>query len=170
MSSESFELISPLERAEFTRRLQAATAPGSMIFSSMPVIGYVGESSLRLRKRISYRSTFRGWLFATLIDEDGHTRLHCRSGMHPFARVFMVIWFSGVLLIGGAMFIITIWTWLAGKVPLPTNAWLGVAVLPLMLGFGIGLMWFGQFIARKEEQFLIDFLRRTVDTHEPTSA
>ena len=68
------------------------------------------------------------------------------------------------------MFIITIWTWLAGKVPLPTNAWLGVAVLPLMLGFGIGLMMFGQFIARKEEQFLIDFLRRTVDTHEPTSA
>ena len=78
----------------------------------------------------------------------------------------MAIWFGGVLLIGGAMFVGTVATLLKGSTPPPANAWLGIAIAPLMLVCGVAMIGIGKFFARNERQFLVDFLRLTIDARE----
>jgi hypothetical protein len=86
--------------------------------------------------------------------------------MHPFVRVFMFVWFGGVVLIGGTMFIATVGSLLFGSERQSQNAWLGAVIPPAMLVFGFGLVRFGGYLARDETRFLRDFLIQTLNAHE----
>jgi hypothetical protein len=166
MASKSFDLISPLPRLECVRRLREMTDRVWKVFGGKPVIGYVGESSLRLSKRIMGGNSFQDCLHATLVEEPDQTRLRCRVGMHPLVSAFIVVWFGGVLLMGGAMSAEIIADWLAAHDPIPPGRWLGIAVPLLMLGMGVAVVKIGKHLARDERVFLLDFLRRTIDARE----
>ena len=85
--------------------------------------------------------------------------------MHPFVRAFMFIWFGGVILIGGTMFVATVWTMLFSADGPRQNLWMGAVIPPFMLAFGFGLVRFGRYLARDETRFLTDFLIQTLDAH-----
>jgi hypothetical protein len=135
------------------------------LFGSRAVIGRVTDTSLRLRKRIRYRNSFQSHLTATLRPEAGGTVISGEVAMHPFVRVFMFIWFGGVILIGGTMFVAAIGTIFFGSGSQHQNAWMGAVIPPVMLVFGFGLLRFGRYLARDETRFLTDFLIQTLKAH-----
>lgn len=87
------DLISPLSREECVRRLSSKTGTA---WDGTAVIGSVGETAFRLRKRISYRNSFQASLSGKLIDDRQGTRLHCSGGPHPFVTAFLAVWIGGV--------------------------------------------------------------------------
>jgi hypothetical protein len=152
-----FDLTSPLSREECVQRLRSKADPAW----SGAVIGSVGETSFRLRKRIYYRNSFQYSLSGKLIDDNGQTRLHCRIGPHPLVLAFLVIWFGGVLVACGAVSV-----WIAGAFAHrahPSNLWPGAAIPFLMLAGGVALVMLGRYFARDEPDYLIDFLRKSLD-------
>ena len=162
----TFDLVSPLPLAECVRRLKAATDRSWAVAGSKPVLGWVGDASLRLRQRTYYRHSSQCWLSGKFVDEGGQTRLRCSVGLHPFVRVFLEYWIGAVFLAGGAVFVRSLRLWCGAHEPLPPNLWLGLIVPPLMLGFGAIFLAFGNHFSRDESRFLVEFVQHTIDAHE----
>lgn len=152
-----FDLISPLSREECVQRLRSKADPAW----SGSIVGSVGETSFRWRKRIYYRNSFQYSLSGKLIDDNGQTRLHCRIGLHPFVRAFLAFWF-GVVLIACGVVTVSIAGALARGAPLATLQ-PGAAIPFLMLVGGFALLMFGRYLSRDEPDFLIDVLRQTIE-------
>ena len=82
--------------------------------------------------------------------------------VHPFVRVFMRIWFGGVILIGGTVFVSAVGAILFGAAS-QGDAWVGVLVPPGMAVFGFFLIRAGRYLARNEARFITDFLINALD-------
>jgi len=82
--------------------------------------------------------------------------------MHPFVRIFMFIWFGGVVMVGGALSFATVHSAPSASSSRRGDV-LSVAVPLGMLGFGFALVRFGRYLARNEDKFLTDFLIHTLD-------
>jgi len=172
-SNERLELYSSLPLDECARRISdAIDSERSPLFSlvslfgSHPVAGRVDGFSLSLRKRIGYRNSFQSHLTATMRAEGSGTLVSGEFAMHPFVRVFMTIWFSGVILIGGTMFIVATGAFLFGSPPRGNNAWVGIFVPPVMVAFGFALVRFGRYLARDEARFITEFLVRVLNAND----
>jgi len=177
MNSNRIELLTPLTPEECASRLMAvidtersALFSFAALFGTRPVIGRVTDSSLRLRKRIGYRNSFQSFLTATMRREAEGTVISGEVAMHPFVRIFMIIWFSGVILIGGTIFLVTIGSLISHSAHQQQNAWVGAVIFPAMLVFGYGLIQFGRYLARGEAPFLEDFLIQTLGAHKHNRA
>jgi len=86
--------------------------------------------------------------------------------MHAFTRVFMPIWFGGVMLIGGSGFVISLFAMLTRPSGQHQRPWPVLLIPPGMLLFGFLLIRFGRYLARDEARFLTDFLRHTLDVDD----
>jgi hypothetical protein len=164
LQGSKMRLFSPLSPAECAARLtevidfeRSAHFSLAGLFGSRPVVGHVTGSSLRLRKRIGYRNPFQIFLTATMRPETGGTLISGGFAMHPFIRVFLLIWFGGVILIGGSIFVATVRGIFSGTSD-RQGMWVGLLAPPIMLAFGVGLLRLGRFLGRKEARFLTDFL------------
>ncbi len=166
MNSDRIRLFTLLTPSECASRLKIAIDTDWRLFGSKPVVGKVTESSLCLRKRIGYRNSFQSVLTATMQREAGDTVLSGKVAMGSFVRAFMFIWFGGLLLIGGTIFVVAIASMISGSSNRQHDAWLGLVVPPAMLVFGYGLVRFGRYLARDEARFLTDFLIQTLDARE----
>jgi hypothetical protein len=155
------ELVSPLRREEVERRLKEAIDSDWIVFGGKPVVGRVDPQSFRLRCRIRYRNSFQTLLFGTLADEGRKTRLHCRTGMHPFVALFMAIWLGAV----GMAAAVTMAVMLQPSNDAPGLEFAG-AVPFVMLAFGVCLVGLGRRFAAGERERLIAFLAQTVDARE----
>jgi hypothetical protein len=159
------ELVSPLSIVECTDRLRSATQSEWTMFGASPVVGKVGEKSFRLRKRLEgSHNSFQTYLFARLNSEGASTRLTCRFGVHPFVAVFMMVWFGGVTAAAIGGLLVGLRQYSSGT--MTSAAWLGPWAMVL---FGIVLNRVGRRMARGEGEFLMDFLRRTVDARPEIS-
>jgi hypothetical protein len=159
-----FELVSPLPLGECVRRLRAATDGQWAIAGSKPVLGFVGDKSIRLRRRTEYRQG-SCWVSGNFIEEFGWTRLVGRTGLHPALRGVLEIWIGVVLVLGSAV------VFKAARFALSEGAtsqmlWLGIALPLVMLGCGVVLLIAGEYFPADEPRFLIDFVARTIDGHE----
>jgi hypothetical protein len=153
----TFDLISPLPREECVRRLSSKTGSA---WDGSTVIGSIGETSFRLRKRIFYRNSFQASLSGKLIDDNGETRVHCRVGLHPFVTAFLTVWI-GIVLIG------CIWTIVSlASGAIPAKQWPQAGIPFLMLAGGVAILKVGQYLSRDEADFLVDFVRRTLDARD----
>jgi hypothetical protein len=170
-ASERLEIISPFPPEECARRILAeidverATAfLVKRMAGARPVVGRVNGSSILLRKRVSYNNSFQTFLTATLQPHGTGTVIQGELALHPFTRVFMPVWFGGVVLFGGAALFVRLLGLLTHHPsPAENNAWL-VMVIPLgMLLFGYLLVRFGRYLARDEACFLTDFLDRILE-------
>jgi hypothetical protein len=188
----AFDLISPLPRDECVRRLRENTNPpgwkvymtgpigppgGVKIYDSSvglnpkPLIGYIGESDLRIAQRIGDNESSQTRLFAEIVDDGGMTRLHCFVGIHPGVAAFWAFWFISVFLAGitsvlrGDDSTLTIAVfWWQGVFRGAWTAWVGTL---LMLAAGLGLFIYFRYLARKEDKsFLIDFVRKTLEAQK----
>jgi hypothetical protein len=152
------EVVSKLDRAEVLRRLQAGVDSEWTFGGGKDVVGRVAEDGFRLRLRIGYRNSFQTFMFGTVQAAGRGTRIVARTGMHPFAAVFMTLWIS-VVGLGAAIGV-------AGLLQAqPGDAVQGLIILvPIgMFAFGIALVGIGRWIARNERARLIEFLERTAD-------
>jgi hypothetical protein len=155
------ELTSPLPPDECIARLQAAIDHYSfraLVFGSKPVLGRVSLHSIHLRKRIDYQNSFQTVLSGWLEPDGSGTVFHGRTGMGLFIIVFMALLFSFLLLLGVLLFLAT----LIGANHVDNSLLIGVLLLLGLLAWGAGLIWFGRYLARGEDRFLIDFLAETL--------
>ena len=83
--------------------------------------------------------------------------------MNPVVRIFLFIWFVGVALIGGSLFV-SILSHFSDQ----DHNVLGLVGPLAMLGFGFALVRFGRFLARNEAEFITEFVIETLDGREPT--
>jgi hypothetical protein len=166
----TFDLVSPLRLDECIRRLRAAVDTGFAIAGSKPVLGFVGDASIRLRRRSSYRHTSQCWLSGKFVEEGGQTRLHCTVGMHPFMRTLLEYWIGAMALAGGYVFLRCARLFFAthGALPDPWPAylWLGLVGPPLLVGFGAVLLAFGDQGFNSDPRFLVEFVAGTIDGKE----
>jgi hypothetical protein len=166
----TFTLFAPLTPAECAARLTAAVDEDRFFSRSTwlggkPVVGGVTERGIRLRKRIRYRNDFQTQLRATLRAVPGGTLIAGRCGMPVSVRIFMSIWFAGLVLLTAPFVYFGITSLLAGSGTARTS-WIDAGMPLLMLGFGVGLIAFGRYLARDEAHFLKHFLVETLEAQE----
>lgn len=166
---ETAILHSPLPQDECLRRLrEAIEADGP---AKARVIGRVGTTSLRLRKRLAptMHNSFQIFLTARITSESGSTRLTCHFGPDRLVVGFTAVWFLAVIGFGAAM--LTLAT--KGAIHFGTND-PGPFVPLIMIAGGIGVVGFGRYLARGDRRFLVDFLKSTIQARElaerPTAA
>lgn len=168
---QQVQFFSPHSPADCVSRLRAAVNSEAFFdlsswFGTMPVSGRVSESSLRLRKRIWYRNDFQSFLYATMQPETGGTVIFGKVGLHPFTTVFICIWLGVAVLMCGTVLTPSIRSFFAHPDAVHQETWVGCVVPIIMPVFGIGLVWFGRFLARNEDRFLTEFLVQTLDANK----
>jgi hypothetical protein len=153
------ELISPLSPTECAARIAAAIETWrSDGLVSERVGGSVCGGSFRLWKRIGYQNICQTILSGTLQSRGTGTMIRGWFGMSTLVLVGMACWF-GFILFGGAIVVLVMWRTLwFESVQVEGNVWVGFAFILGMLAFGIGLIWFGRYLARGEAAFLRHFL------------
>jgi len=90
--------------------------------------------------------------------------------MSRFVLVFMSVWFGGVVLIGGSIFIKSLVAILHGRNLSELPSLMGTIIPLIMVAFGIGLLNFGWYLARDERSKMIEFLTQNLDAHEISSS
>ncbi len=152
----NIKLVSPLTPDECVSRICAAI-DNYGLFSwggSRHVIGRVSRLTVRLRKRIWYRNSFQTFLTGYFERRGNSTVFIGQTGLHPFALLFLVVWFGSLLIIGVSTVVFEQVT--------NQSRLLGCAGLVLMIGLMVGIVWSGRWLARDEEQFLIAFLAEVI--------
>ncbi len=67
---------------------------------------------------------------------------------------------------GGYVFVRAAKLFFAAHGPVPDYLWLGLTVPPLLLGFGVVLLIFGDQLSQDEPSFLVEFVARTIEAVE----
>ncbi len=158
------ELISPHPRAECLARLKKNVGSAWAISSQTAVKGSVGERRVAMTMRISYGNSFQTVLRGRLSDENGATRISCRFGMYWFVIAFLIVSIGAIA--GTVLFDLAdpVAALIDGR--LMSAHWEDAGLSALMLGFLVGLIMFGRYLARNERGELLDFLRRIVDAKD----
>jgi hypothetical protein len=163
------ELISPLSAVTCRERLRANTDQRSLdLFvilqtNRKPVIARFRESTIILEKRRSYRNSFASLMVLKLQPIGDRTRIHARFRMALPIYAFLIAWFGIALAFVGLFG----WLWLLG-LPLSRAsaepASLGALCFPVMICLaGLGIVAIGKGLAADEEDFLLAFVRQTLD-------
>lgn len=149
----TIELVSELNPDECIKRLSdAMDSPLTSIFGKNPVIGRMEYGYISLTKRIWYRNSFQTQLSGRFENEGSGTRVIATAGMQTWVRIFLII-FCLVPLAILANLITT-----GEEVNFVTTA---LAILFPVIG--VLLMFLGRYLARKEENFLIDFVCQVIE-------
>ena len=125
----------------------------------------------RLYVRRDYRNSFAPLFSGRLVPQTTGTRVEGRFGMHPFVKIFLAVWFAGVVTIGGFIFVSSIGQALSGDVSDNSKRHIGMVVPPILLGFGVLLVRFGKKLGRDEETRILSWLKRSFadTTQKPIS-
>ena len=111
-----------------------------------------------MRRRITYRNSFKSIMKVNFIGVEGGTRLDCRFGMCVSVRIFLAVWFAMLFLIGGAAVLSGGRMLSEGAGASSEKGWAGMTIPILMGVFGLSLVRFGRSLARADEEFLVAFL------------
>src|SRR6266403_5662660 len=124
----------------------------------------------RLYVRRDYRNSFAPLFSGRLISQVSGTRVEGRFGMNPFVKMFLAVWFGGVAIIGGMIFIMSVGQVLSGYVNENSRTLVGI-VAPLVLPFfGFLLVRFGKNLGCDEEIRILSWLERSfADTTQNSS-
>lgn len=126
---------------------------------SRPILGKLRDSSFRLQKRRYYRNSFAPFFFGRFVASDDGTLIEGEFRMHPFVRVFMIVWFS-LLGVPSVIMLISVF---AGQADIQDGPL--ALVLPAgMVAFGVALVKFGRWLGRSEETAIVAFLKSTLET------
>jgi len=162
---DSLDLYSPLPPAQCVQRLGEAIDPerwpllrsGSWL-GSRPVLGRVGNTSLRLRKRIRYNNGFQTYLMATIEPCGPGARIYGKFDVHYSTRWFYRVWTAFVLFFA-AMVSISALSRLRSPASHPEIDGMILLVPFLVLAFVWGVIRLGRYLARDEAEFLAAFIR-----------
>jgi hypothetical protein len=124
-----------------------------------PILGEVWGSSFRLHIQRSGRNDFAPNFYGEFQPEAGGTRIEVRFRLAAFVQMFMCFWLGGVVLIGGAVFVSSLFDYLTGGHKMTDDAWTGLIVPPALLLFGIVLLGFGRMLGRDDETFILEHIQ-----------
>ena len=82
--------------------------------------------------------------------------------MHPFVKVFMIVWMS-FLSVLSVLMVITVF---AARADVHGSPVLGLVIPPGMAAFGVALVKFGRWLGRSEETAIVAFLTSTLETND----
>lgn len=125
--------------------------------ANRPVIGKIAENELFLWKRLSYSNPFQPVMRIELVGILERTEIRCTKEIRPIVRGFYRIW---LLFIASSS--VLIFVGLLGRT-VNRDAWIGLAIALSVLGCAYAQFRFCSFLARDEEEFIIDFLRTTLN-------
>jgi hypothetical protein len=134
-----------------------------------PFVGRVSEKSFLITKTVRYRNSFKPWLRGKLAPFGRGTEIEATIGMHPFAKVFLCLWFGAFAVIGSGFVCVSLYQILGEE------DW-GVEqamflIIPLgMAAFGVALLKLGRYLAGGEPVELKSFLCKTLDAKEVDTA
>jgi len=154
--SISVEWESAYGLEESVSRLRAATK--TSVFSALAepaAVGTVTESRVKLQRVIPMvRNSFKPFLVGQFVKRGEQVFLVGRFTMLGFVKVFMTFWFGFLVVFGvAAPFART-----ASK-----STTLAFIFGPItMCGFGVGLVWFGKWLARNDAAWLADVVKRAI--------
>ncbi|MFH2044876.1 MAG: hypothetical protein ABIK92_07000 [Pseudomonadota bacterium] len=158
---------SPHSIEECHRRLKESVNTSFFpYFSSKQIAGRVSKRSISISKRIYYRNSFQTVLRASLKPIPSGTEIISTIGLHPFVKIFMFIWFGGLIIIGGIIFVIALSSFFKENSRSEIGSIMGILIPPGMAIFGIALLKFGKYLARDESKVLQKFLIDLLDAEE----
>ena len=170
MASVNIDLLSPYQPEECARRLRMVTDPRRRFRGNNPLIGTIGDEALKLRRRIAYRNWFQTFMFATMEREDEGARLHIRFGMHPAAVMFLIVWFTTVV-IGLGVGLVVAFDLFGIDHGVSGPLWPAAVVPVLMALFALAWLRMSRRVAEEDELFMIELLRFSLDAElAPRSA
>jgi len=161
---------SPHPPDECVRRMKELVAFSIFGFAvKKPFVGRVSEKSFLITKKVRYRNSFKPWLRGKLAPLGSGTEIEANIGMHPFAKVFLCLWFGAFAVIGSGFVCVSLYQ-IVGE-----EDW-GVEqakflIIPLgMAAFGVALVKLGRYLAGGEPVELKSFLCKTLDAKEVDTA
>jgi hypothetical protein len=157
------DLISPLPRAECEKRLRQHVSSEWSLVTDAGVVGSIDGDAFRIRKKIYYRNSFQKHLYGVLSDAPGGgTAIHCEAREMNLRWVFILAGVIAALAFAGVA--LTMFTHRAQLHDVPMVALIGPAlVVPLLVAIMVGAIALGRYVSRGEPQFLIAFLKRTLE-------
>jgi len=161
--AKAIEFLAPYPLDECKRRLEAQmNAPWSVLAlaEARPLIGEFQGTRLRARKRAWFRHALQTYLFAELIAEGSETRIRCRFAMRLLDKIFCIVWFSGLLLIGGLAFFGTLFQALHRGL---AGVWPTLFIFLWTVVLGSTPVGVGRYFARPDRRFLTDFIHETLN-------
>jgi len=162
MASETIDLLSPFRPEECARRLRMVTDPGRRFRNNNPLIGTISESALRVRRRLAYRNSFQTFMFGIMRREGGGARIHCRFGMHPAAVIFLIVWFSFVI-IGLGVGLTVAFDLFGIDHGIDRPLWPAAIIPVFMAVFALVWLKLSRRLAEEDEMFMIELLRFSLD-------
>jgi hypothetical protein len=135
---------------------------GSVGFNTVgPVIGDVSGNRFHLYViGKDFRNSFAPQFHGKLTAATSGTVIEGKFRMHFFVRIFLTIWFTGVIVIGGRMASFSINSFLAGR---PTaNTYVGLFFPPLLLLSGLFMVYWCKTLGTNDEAQIVTFLRNTL--------
>ncbi len=135
----------------------------NQLASSKDILYKVSKNKIRMIKnqKTNYRSFIRPF-YGEMEFKDNKTYIHGKLKHSLFVKIFLIIWFGGVILIGGSIFIGSILTYFSKTKEIGKTI-LGVIVPPALLGYGIFIYKFGR---KKHEDWLINFIKEKLELNE----
>jgi hypothetical protein len=129
---------------------------------SRPILGKLRDTTFRLQKRRYYRNSFAPFFFGRFVASNDGTLIEGEFRMHPFVRVFMIVWFSFL----GVPSVIMLISVFAGQADVQGSPILGLVIPAGMAVFGVALVKFGRWLGRSEETAIVAFLKSTLETND----
>jgi hypothetical protein len=158
------KLRTKLSIAECRSRLGSATDLGGMALSwdsAIPgaVVGEFRGQVFRLHTPKYYKNAFAPFFYGQLSAADGGTTLEGNFRMHPFVRLFVVFWYSFLILFGVAALIVP-----AAKIPASgiSRTWY-FAGLGLLAILGLAVVQIGKWLGNGEQGVIHSFLKSTLE-------
>jgi hypothetical protein len=162
--SISVEWESAYGLEESVSRLRAATKRSAFSALAEPAaVGTVTESKVKLQRVIPMvRNSFKPFLVGQFVKRGEHVFLVGRFTMLGFVKVFMTVWFGFLVAFG----VVAPFAQTASK-----SATLALVFGPItMCGFGVGLVWFGKWLARNDAAWLAGVVNRAIGATAGSSA
>ena len=125
----------------------------------------MSEKSIYIRKKINYRNSFQTVLRASIAPLGQGTKSVIFFGLHPFVKIFMFFWFGFAVLIGGAIFILTLSS-IIKKSPIDIGTIMGILIPPSLIFSGIVLLIISKLLSADDSTFLKKFLKNLLDAKE----
>jgi hypothetical protein len=162
-------LRTELSSEECSRRLLASIdAERWTIFSlsgnvgSAAMIGWLDGDQFYLHKRSTWRNDFAPYCYGNFVTQDNGTLIECYFDLQRWTKVFMNFWLAFAILVGVPISGLSIWDLLKTSRYNDSGEYLGLLVPTMMVLFGIYLPKFGLLLGESNEQFIVEFLRRTL--------
>jgi hypothetical protein len=161
------KLRTKLSIAECRARLGSATDLGGMALSwdsagPGAVLGEFRGSVFRLHTRKYYQNSFVPFFYGRLSSVDGGAILEGSYRLHPFVRLFLVFWFSFLILFGLAAIIVPAAVHPASGI---SRNWFfaGLALLAIL---GAAVVLVGAWLGRGEQEVIHSFLKSTLEAED----